>query len=216
MATSYLACEGQHDAALLGRLLGIGGFTPVTSRLQVQNGPFKKFVPSKYPDNLLGRPPEPHFWLNVDHLVAVHPVGGDGALPAALATVCAQVQGQLNHVGVFIDADDIIPVIRMSNLWTAIIAKNDDPGFIFPVVPGGIIGNSPKCGVFVLPDNKNGGSVETVLSSCANTAYPDLYQKAGTYLATIDRSALTQQERTRLERGTNPMKAHLGTMPFGN
>jgi hypothetical protein len=212
MPTTYLACEGAHDAALLGRFLQNGGFTPITSRNQVQSGSFVRYAPEGFPDNMIGRPPEPYFWQRLDHVVAVHPAGGDGALPAALGLVGGQVRGTLNNIGVFIDADNLTPAARMADLWAALIAKNTTPGFSFPGAPGTISPPPVRCGVYVLPDNVNHGSVEQLLHACAQTSYNDLHQKAGAYLADIDRTELTPKEQTRLAKGSNPQKAHLGVI----
>lgn len=211
MPTSYLACEGAHDAAILGRILENGGFTPIRSRKQVQHGAFAKYVPKDFPDNMIGRPPEPYFWERSTHVVAVHPVGGDGAMPAALGLAVGQVQGTLDNVGVFIDADDLAPAARLAELWAAVVAKNPTPGFTFPGVPGTI--TSPvRCGVYVLPDNMHHGSIDQLVVACAQASYHDLHQKAGAYLATIDRSKLTPAEHARLEKGSNPQKAHIGVI----
>jgi hypothetical protein len=63
-----------------------------------------------------------------------------------------------------------------------------------------------------MPDNINHGSVEQLLHACAQTSYNDLHQKAGAYLAGIDRTQLTPKEQTRLAKGSNPQKAHLGVI----
>lgn len=212
MPTSYLACEGAHDAAILGRILENGGFTPILSRKQVQHGAFAKYVPKDFPDNMIGRPPEPYFWERSSHVVAVHPVGGDGAMPAALGLAVGQVQGTLDNVGVFIDADELAPAARLAELWARLIKKNSSPGFSFPAAPGSITQAPVRCGVYVLPDNMSQGSVEQLLHTCAQENYSDLHLKAGTYLASIDRAQLTIGEQENLANGSNPQKAHLGVI----
>ena len=161
---------------------------------------------------MIGRPPEPYFWERSGHIVAVHPVSGDSALPAALAVVVSQVRGTLNNIGVFIDADNLAPATRMTGLWSDLTAKNSAPGFSFPLTPGTIVPVPIRCGVYVLPDNINTGSIEQLLESCAQTSYSDLHQRAGDYLTAIDRSKLTTNEQARLARGNNQKKAHLGAI----
>jgi hypothetical protein len=214
MPASYLACEGPHDAALLGRLVETGGFMLQKKRSLIAPGPFARLVSAGVPDALFGRDPLPNVWRKDDHWIAVHPVGGDGELPKALARITAQASSPLDAVGAFIDADLVTPATRLSELQATLLAINPEPGFAFTGGPGIVVTgtNAQRTGVYVMPDNVNSGSVEGVLDACAQVSYADLHEHAGTYLATFKRSLLTEPEQTRFVKGSNARKAHLGVI----
>jgi len=213
MPASYLACEGPHDAALLGCLLKSAGFTLLKSRTLVTPGPFQRMFAGAIPDALFGRDPMPNVWRKNDHWIAIHPAGGDSALPKALAYASTQTTGPLDAIGAIVDADQSIPVARISKLQSDISSIKPAPGFAFTGGPGVVNKTGiPRTGVYVMPDNISPGSVESVLGVCAQTSYADLHQHAGAYLAAIDRSILTPDEQKQLSRGSNPVKAHLAVI----
>jgi hypothetical protein len=213
MPISYIAVEGQHDAALIGCLLSNGGFRLVKKRSKMKQVPaFERLVPTEYPENLIGRPPECVFWQRQEHTIGVHPVGGDSQLIVAGATVTAQISGPISSLGFFIDADQETPATRLLALTRDIQAMNPEPGFQFPAEAGQIHQGSPRCGVFVFPNNQDQGAIEAVLESCAEVAYPDLFTKSRAYLQGIDRQQLTETERNRLGTGSNEKKARLSVI----
>ena len=188
MPASYIVCEGPHDAALIGRIVGLAGFVLQKKRSLVAPSPFARLASGAIPDALFGRDPLPNFWLKGDHWIAIHPVGGDGEIPKALARITAQATRTIDAVAAFIDADLVAPAKRVADLQAAITAINSSPGFAFTGAPGQVVSTgTPRAGVYVMPDNANAGSVERVLDACAESTYPDLHQHAGVYLATINR-----------------------------
>lgn len=213
MPASYLVCEGPHDAALLGRIVESAGFILQKKRTLVAPSPFARLASGAIPDALFGRDPLPNFWLKDDHWVAIHPVGGDGSIPKALANITRQATGPIDAVATFIDADQLAPATRVTDLQAAITAINSAPGFAFTGAAGQVVtvGNV-RAGVYVMPDNASNGSIEKVLDACAQTNYPDLHQRAGIYLATVNRDLLTQTEQNRYNKGSNSAKAHLGVI----
>jgi len=211
MAVSYIAVEGQHDAALIGCLLSNGGFRLVKKRSIVDSA-FERYSVLKLQDSLVGRPPECHFWKRGEHSVGLHPVGGDSQLILAGATVEAQIIGPISAVGFFIDADLETPANRLRELARDILKMNVQPGFQLPGSAGQIHQGPPRCGVFVFPNNQDQGAIETILESCAEVAYPDLFEKSLTYLKNIDCNKLTATERTRLATGSNEKKARLSVI----
>ncbi|NEP76582.1 MAG: hypothetical protein F6K29_34575 [Okeania sp. SIO2G5] len=52
----------------------------------------------------------------------------------------------------------------------------------FPDEPGAIISGDIRLGIYVLPDNKSQGVLDTVLCQCGAIAYPDSMEKAAEYL----------------------------------
>lgn len=213
MPASYIVCEGPHDAALLGRIIEFAGFALQKKRTLITPSPFARLAPAALPDALFGRDPLPNFWLKGDHWLAVHPVGGDGEIPKALARITAQATTIINAIGAFIDADLIAPQTRVTDLQAAIVAINPNPGFAFTGAPGQVAATkAPRTGVYVMPDNNNLGSVELVLDACGKVNYADLHQHADAYLKAFDRNRLKSTEQTRFNKGSNPAKAHLGVI----
>lgn len=213
MPASYLACEGPHDAALLGRFLANAGFNLLKKRTLVTPGPFQRMFAVPIPDSLFGRDPFPNVWKKNEHWVAIHPAGGDGGLPKALAYVASQTTGLLDAIGAFIDADQTAPATRVAKLQSDILAIESTPGFAFTARPGDVdTSTATRTGVYVMPDNTNFGTVEEVLVTCAQSSYSDLHLHAGNYLSAINRDLLTSDERRELAKGSNQKKAHLGAI----
>ena len=213
MPASYLACEGPHDAAVLGRFLANAGFNLLKKRTLVTPGPFQRMFAVPMPDALFCRDPFPNIWKKDEHWVAIHPAGGDSGLPRALAYVASQTTGSLDAIGAFIDADQIAPVTRVAKLQSDILAIRSTPGFAFTTGPG-VVDTSvtTRTGVYVMPDNANFGTVEEVLEACVQANYSDLHLHAGNYLSVINRAILTLDEQRELAKGSNPRKAHLGAI----
>lgn len=213
MPASYIVCEGPHDAALLGRIVESASFVLQKKRRLIAPSPFVRLASGAIPDALFGRDPLPNFWLKNDHWVAIHPVGGDGEIPKALARITAQATSAIDAIGAFIDADLVAPASRVTDLQAAVIAINATPGFTFTGGPGQVVTTgSLRTGVYVMPDNASAGSVERVLDACAQSSYADLHQHAGSFLATINRGLLTSKEQKEHSKGSNPAKAHLGVI----
>jgi len=53
---------------------------------------------------------------------------------------------------------------------------------------------NPRFGVFILPDNQNQGTLESILIECAETKYPDLLKSATKYIEGIDHTKLTTKD----------------------
>lgn len=211
MPISYIAVEGQHDAALIGCLLAKGGFQLLKKR-SIVDAAFERYSVQKLQDSLVGRPSECHFWKKSDHTIGLHPVGGVSQLIVAGATVTAQIIGPIFSLGFFIDADHETPTSRFQALTRDVLAMKPEPGFQFPEAAGEIHHGPPRCGVFVFPNNEDQGAIETVLESCAEIAYPDLFSKSLDYLQSIDRNQLAATEQARLASGSNEKKARLSVI----
>lgn len=91
----------------------------------------------------------------------------------AARDILSQGEGGLNGIGVVLDADSrVTPMKRYEDLCGQLA----DLGW--PQSPGEISSGTPKCGAFVLPDNRSPGNLETILIECARNVYPDLARGA--------------------------------------
>lgn len=211
MSVSYIAVEGQHDAALIGCLLSKGGFELLKKRSLV-DAAFERYSVQKLQDSLVGRPSECHFWKKFDHTIGLHPVGGESQLIVAGATATAQIIGPVSALGFFLDADEETPLSRFQALTRNVLETKKEPGFQFAQAAGEIHQGPPRCGVFVFPNNQDQGAIEAILESCAEVAYPDLFSKSLDYLQSIDRDQLITTEQRRLASGSNEKKARLSVI----
>lgn len=211
---SYLAVEGQHDAAFIGRLLKEGGFTLVRHKQDLDPA-YTRLVPTGFPheDDLLKRVPVPFFYQKPDHAVALHPAGGESELAACAVIAVPQVARAVDAIGFVLDADDKrSPVERLTKLATRISEKSPAPGFSLPAAPGRVHPGLPRCGVFVMPDNVNCGTLEDLLIEGAGVHYGDLLAQASSYVQSVDRAQLTGEDMAEIEAPAGCKKAQVGVV----
>lgn len=223
---SFLAVEGQHDAAFIGRLLKDAGFRLVQRKDQDPQHPHSLFlepvlerlVPPSFPhdNDLLARVPVPFFWQNDSHAIALRPANSDSKLINSTVSAIRSIgPGQFGAVGIVLDADTKgVPTTRMESLKakqaTEVARMETVAGFVLPNAPGIIAAGPPKCGVFVMPDNLSAGTLEDLLLDCAQENYPDLKQRASEYLAAIDRTVITASDLNEIGAPAGEKKAYVG------
>lgn len=59
-------------------------------------------------------------------------------------------------------------------------------GLAIPDMAGTVSAPPRRCGIFVLPDNKSDGTLETILLECAQAMYPELLVGAKTFVNAVD------------------------------
>jgi len=211
---SYIAVEGQHDAALIGRLLKNAGFKIVDNKNDLDPA-YSRLVPTDFPyeDDLLKRVPVPFFYQKPDHAVALHPAGGESELAGRAVIAVPQISGTVEAIGFVLDADNKgTPVARLAKLASKIAEKSAASGFNLPAAPGEVHSGPPRCGVFVMPDNVSSGTLEDMLLDCAAVHYGDLTIKADSYLQGIDRARLSKSDLEEVNAPAGPKKAQIGTI----
>jgi hypothetical protein len=185
MAVEYvlLVVEGPHDVAFVGRILRkLEGFQRIQRESDLDSF-WSALVPRAYPPDgdLLKRVPVPSFFRSPEKSVAVRPVVGDSKIAVGLAADLATL-GQaddLAAVGLVLDSDASAPSERHESLVGGIRKK---AGFDLPDTPGVVMGK-PRRGVFILPNNQDPGTLESVLVECAESAYPNVLNHARAYVA---------------------------------
>jgi len=225
---SFIAVEGQHDAAFVGALLREAGFRIVTWKELNPKEPTAQFlddlahplVPGGFPheNNLLARVPVPFFWQNNDHVVALRPTDGETKLISSiLIAVRSLPPNQFSAIGVILDADKKkSPMQRLAALRKALadyINKTGvkNIGFSLPnKLDTYRTFRTSKCGVFVMPDNVNAGTVEDLLLDCASSNYPNLQAEADKYLKAIDRTVLKGSDLDEIGAPAGEKKAQVG------
>jgi hypothetical protein len=214
MKLGYLAVEGPHDLAFVGRLLKLHGLARVKMFPDL-DAFWRPLVPTKFPhqDDLLKRVPVPTFFKSPTHCIAVHPVEGDSGfakgIKDSLDVLYSETAPSLTGLGVLLDADSRdTPAAR----HTALVRELGDTTFpmplVFPGAPGVVSGNPTRCGVFVLPDNQAQGTLEALLLECARSAYPTLEAGAQRYLAEVSGAKeLTAGDRREVSKPAGRDKA---------
>lgn len=171
-----LATEGVHDQAAIGKLLKLFDLKDFNEEFGGESqslDPFwAGFIPT-YPKRgkLYQRMDMPSIFTSSTHSVAIYQGGGSDLAKNLLAIMTAypQYAQDIHAFGLIVDAD-----IKKPNK----IAKGyaQDLRQFLPAisdVPGAITAGTPRTGIYVLPDNKQPGVLDTILVNCSSVVYPD-------------------------------------------
>lgn len=185
MKYAIIGVEGPHDQAFTGKvlkLLGFKDFREELKGLESQLDPFwRKFIPV-YPKkgNLYTRLNMPSILFNDTISVAIY--AGEGSnLVTNLDDILfanSEYQTNLAAFGIVADCDKSTPdriVEPYANKFRSYFPN-------FPDRPGVVNTNSPRTGVYVLPDNASPGVLDTLLCECGHIAYSVYMEKASSYL----------------------------------
>jgi hypothetical protein len=208
---AIIGVEGPHDQAFTGKvlkLLGLKDFGEELKGLESQLDPFwRKFIPV-YPKkgNLYKRLDMPSLLFNDTISVAIY--AGEGSnLVTNLDDILfanSEYQTNLAAFGIVADCDKSTPD-RIAEPY----AKKFRSYFPnFPDRPGVVNTNSPRTGVYVLPDNASPGVLDTLLCECGLIAYPAYMEKASSYL-----NEFSESDRKSLKwKNFDPEKALVATV----
>ncbi|MEG4170885.1 MULTISPECIES: DUF3226 domain-containing protein [unclassified Microcoleus] len=211
MKYAIIGVEGPHDQAFTGKvlkLLDFKDFREELKGLESQLDPFwRKFIPV-YPKkgNLYKRLDMPSILFNDTISVAIY--AGEGSnLVTNLDDILfanSEYQTNLAAFGIVADCDKSTPD-RIAEPY----AKKFRSYFPnFPQCPGVVNTNSPRTGVYVLPDNASPGVLDTLLCECGQIAYPAYMEKASSYL-----NEFSESDRKSLKwKNFDPEKALVATV----
>lgn len=211
MRYAIIGVEGPHDQAFTGKVLKLLGFKDFREELKGLKSnldPFwRKFIPV-YPKkgNLYKRLDMPSILFNDTISVAIY--AGEGSnLVTNLDDILSanpEYQTNLSAFGIVADCDKSIPD-RIVGKYTNCFRN------YFPDLPNqaGVVNfNSPRTGIYVLPDNVSQGVLDSLLCSCGEIAYPAYMEKAGSYL-----DEFSEEERKSLKwKNFDREKALLATV----
>lgn len=181
---ALIGVEGPHDQAFLAKIfrksLGFSEFNGEESKLEEKI--WQKFIP-KYPvkGRLYSRLDMPTILHNDTVSVAIY--SGEGSnLISNLSTKLADIDcSTLLAFGIIADAD---------NETTNKVAERYSEGFreLFPDFPttvtatGTVIEDSPRIGLYILPNNADQGVLDNILCDCGDIAYPEYMKRARDYI----------------------------------
>jgi hypothetical protein len=183
----YIATEGVHDVAFLGRLLKVCfGFERVRFKdelapdWQVWINTFTwPYVEGRTDGRTpvdRGAVPIPLFWKRGDVYVAIVNATGVTNLAPIIERDLEAFDIRrvaLEAVGIVLDADDEKPLPQFDSMASELRRL----GLPTPSKLGCWEG-SPRTGVFVLPNNHAQGTLEDLLLACGCTVYPKLLDRA--------------------------------------
>lgn len=181
-----LATEGPHDQAALARLLELAGFKTFAGAEKNLDPFWEGFIP-KYPKggNLYTRMDMPSILTSPTHSVAIY--CGEGTKLVrnliAIATAHPRYAQEIHAFGLIVDADEKQPDIIARE------KAKDLRGFFptLPEIPGDVAMGPPRSGIYVLPDNKRPGVLDSILVECASIVYPDHKKGALQFLNDLDK-----------------------------
>lgn len=211
-----LVVEGQHDSAVVGRLLkDVFGMDQVRKKEGVPPH-FARLIPTKFPykGDLLRRVPVPAFWRSDERAVAIAVAESDSQLLNSAHDTLQNLGFDINGVGFVVDADER----PASHRWTS-LKDHDTKGLFtrldFGAGPGQVGAAQPTAGVFVAPNNVDPGTIEDLLLQCGAVAYPTLSQLAAQWVHAVaaDSTALPNEcDAQEFRKPAGHKKAQLAAM----
>ncbi len=201
----YLVSEGPQDIEFLISLLKSHGLKRIKNLSELD--PFwMPLVPRTFPvdDDLMKRVPVPTFLQNSDLSIALHSAVGITRLSNTIEESLALVPvSKIFSIGIVLDADDQSSQSRFSELSDQLSKLQ----LTVPTNPGEVNLGSPRCGVFIIPNNFDPGTLENILIECARINYPDLLHLSENYISSIDRRQLLSQDLRELKKPSGQDKA---------
>lgn len=206
MRRIYFVVEGPHDVELIGKLLKLRGLKRV-KLLENLDGFWDRLVPRRYPHegDLLRRVPVPSFFASADISVAIEVAGGVDKIPSVAGATWNNLDDRPEGLGVVLDADNE----DIRERWLRV--RSDLPVADYGIAPGTVGRESPRAGIYLLPDNTSNGTLENLLLACAEKAYPKLLAGAKAWVEPIqsdDRTIfINETERKEFAKPAGKAKA---------
>lgn len=212
MKYCYLVAEGIHDIEFLTQLIKNSFGLSRIKQLSLLDKFWNKLIPKTFPinDDLLKRVPVPLFLQNDQYSIALHNAIGIEKIVNTLAESLSLIdRSKLLSIGLILDADDKqTPAQRFQNIIQELSQKKDLNFINFQSLQlGQVSNNNPKFGIFIIPDNQNQGTLETILIECASVNYPDLLNLANDYIDNFDQTKLTKSDLKDLKKPAGKNKA---------
>ena len=113
-------------------------------------------------------------------------------------------------IGIILDADKRETPIKRFELCINQFTELKSPLSIELSLPsslGEVTKGSPRCGIFVLPDNKSSGTLENILIECAAINYADLLNQSSNYIDSVNTSLLNKKDRKQFQKPAGKNKA---------
>ena len=216
MKYCYIVSEGIQDVEFISRIFKNYGFKRLP-KLSSVNDFWTPLIPTSFPknDNLEQRVKVPRFLENNEISIAIQTAGGINSIAETIQEDALALKNDLSKslfsIGVVLDADSKDkPKTRFEQLVKEVKERN--PELSLPENLQEISGGLPKFGIFVMPDNNNQGTLETILLECAQKNYPHLYELAREYIDDVNLGQLTKNDLEELSKPAGKNKAIISSI----
>lgn len=213
MEYGYLAVEGQHEIEFVGALLKKRGLKRIEQKESVD--PFWiRTIPKEFPyqGNLLKRVPIPAFFQDDDISIAVHSCGGFTQVFDRVKMTFINTEAlpkKATGIGIIIDAD--YGVGGAEKRFKSLKSRFEkDLKLKMPDRPGEVLSGRPNSGVYILPNNLDQGTLDTILLECAEKVYPSLLKGAKHYIENLDLKKLNSDDKKQFRKPSGRNKATVG------
>ncbi len=214
MSNVFIAVEGPQDVEFLARLFEAQGLRKEVILERLTNEFCTRIINTRFPHegDLHKRMPNPMFLTDGTRWIALQPAGGDTQLRRLVRQALLNLQDvprELVALGVVRDADRRSPTEHLDAVAAHVKSLHDIPSFRIEVPPalGMVVGDAPRFGCYVLPDNQSSGTLDTILLECGQIAYADLISGAQTYVNGIDLSKLDREDARLIKKPSGKTKA---------
>jgi len=192
MKYAIIGVEGPHDQAFVEKILLLLGFKPFNGCKDDLDQFWKEFIPH-YPKNgnLYKRLDMPSIVSKDSLSIAIY-VGEGTKLVTNLDDILYN-NDKYTHVAAFgVVADrDQKKLEEVLESYSKVLLEHFPN---FPKKAGVVDTNSPRTGIYILPDNNSEGVLDTLLCACGEVAYPKYMERANFYL-----QQLSEEERQSLK-----------------
>jgi hypothetical protein len=211
MRYCFLAVEGPHDVEFIARILESLGLEKIREYDNLEPVLQDRLVPKKWPaeGDLFKRHPAPMFLKSRSHWIVLRSAEGDSKLVQAVRDGVFALRDEaeaFSSVGVIRDSDKGAPFELVAGVRNGVL------DFLphLPLEAGVVTHGTPSCGVYVIPDNRNQGTLEDVLLPCAAAVYSGLLAGAQHYIDGVDYGALDRRDQKDINKPAGRKKAVLG------
>jgi len=206
MKYTLILVEGFHDAEVVGRILSGEEFIHIKSKKEV-DPIWGQLIPTKFPvgDDLLERVNVPLFYNKGESSIAIKICGS--------ITKIGTIYGELRNtiLNGFKDIDNVFIIIDCDNNSEIDLRRKMVDTLSFPSIGKGVTSiGGKKYGLFIMPNNNDTGTIEKLLIECGRTKYPDLIDKATSFIDAVDLSLLTPKDKEELIKPFGKEKAVVG------
>jgi hypothetical protein len=214
MSNVYVVVEGPQDVEFLARILEADKFEKKVKMADLRDEFCKRLITTLFPhqDDLHKRVPNPMFLSNGSKWVAIQSAGGHTGIVKLVRAALFNLQdlpGCLAAIGIVRDADDSAPPQQLARISAELQTIGDIPNVTLevPGIAGAIADGTPRLGVYVLPDNDDRGTLDTLLLECGQAVYPGLISGAQLYVNGVYIGKLDGQDSRMIEKPFGKPKA---------
>ncbi|ETP70339.1 hypothetical protein G159_02080 [Planococcus glaciei CHR43] len=182
----YFIVEGVHDTSAIWRFIKLMNLNRVLNSDEVDDF-WDRTIPKNFPHNkeLRKRVPVPTFFHNEEISIAIQSAGGDGELIRSMNSITNIDYTELSGIALFCDADQKMANQRFDEIYQKLMSEILDEE-LMEIIKDTQLENVKKgktnFGMYIFPDNENGGTLEDLLIEGAEISYKELLDLAKVYV----------------------------------